>query len=129
MGSVNFNTEVNKTVDITKNVFLDVNKDVFSFVDIEGNLATAEASADAVGGGGDPAAQASGSRCRLNIDDYTDTQLATAKRGRGNPNPDIDGPTRLSPTRKFPGPRENLYTEILSVAPQFPKGIDRSSGQ
>ena len=47
MGSVFFNTDVNKDVDIDKDVNLNVNKDVFSFVDLQGNLATAEASADA----------------------------------------------------------------------------------
>lgn len=49
MGTVNFNTDVDKTVDITKNVFLTVDKFVTSFVDLQGNLATAEASADAIG--------------------------------------------------------------------------------
>jgi hypothetical protein len=49
MGNVFFNTDVTKTVDITKTVDLTVTKDVFSFVDLTGNLATAEASADAVG--------------------------------------------------------------------------------
>jgi hypothetical protein len=52
MGNVNFNTLVAKTVDIDKVVNLNVNKDVFASVDVEGNLATAEASADAIGGGG-----------------------------------------------------------------------------
>jgi hypothetical protein len=51
MGNVFFNTDVNKTVDITKNVDLFVTKEVFSFVDLTGNLATAEASADAIGEG------------------------------------------------------------------------------
>ena len=49
MGNVFFNTDVNKDVDIDKDVNLNVNKDVFSFVDLQGNLATAEASADAIG--------------------------------------------------------------------------------
>jgi hypothetical protein len=51
MGNVFFNTDVNKDVDITKNVQLTVTKDVFSTVDLTGNLATAEASADAIGAG------------------------------------------------------------------------------
>ena len=47
-GTVIFLTDVDKTVDIEKNVNLDVNKSVVSFVDLTGNLATAEASADAI---------------------------------------------------------------------------------
>ena len=47
-GTVDFDTNVFKTVDIAKNVNLDVNKNVFSSVDLTGNLATAEASADAI---------------------------------------------------------------------------------
>jgi hypothetical protein len=43
MGNVFFDTDVNKTVDILKTVDLSVTKDVFSFVDLTGNLATAEA--------------------------------------------------------------------------------------
>ena len=49
MGTVIFNTDVTKTVDIDKTVNLTVNKDVFAEVDLTGNLATAEASADAIG--------------------------------------------------------------------------------
>jgi hypothetical protein len=52
MGNVFFDTDVNKTVDIFKTVDLLVTKDVSSVVDLTGNLATAEASADAVGGTG-----------------------------------------------------------------------------
>ena len=48
-GAVNFNTNVIKNVEITKFVNLDVDKDVDAFVDIDGRLATAEASADALG--------------------------------------------------------------------------------
>ena len=48
MGNVFFNTQIDKDVDIDKNVNLNVNKDVFSTVDLQGNLATAEASADAI---------------------------------------------------------------------------------
>ena len=48
-GAVNFNTNVVKTVEIFKTVNLEVDKDVDAFVDIEGRLATAEASADALG--------------------------------------------------------------------------------
>ncbi|NIA72358.1 hypothetical protein HBA54_27595 [Pelagibius litoralis] len=48
-GTVNFNTNIVKTVDIFKTVFLDVDKDVDAQVFIDGRLATAEASADALG--------------------------------------------------------------------------------
>lgn len=58
MGQVNFDTDIDKNVDITKTVFLDVDKTVNADVDIDGRLATAEASADAIGaagtGTGDP---------------------------------------------------------------------------
>ena len=47
-GEVFFFTDVDKTVDIAKNVNLNVNKNVFSSVELTGNLATAEASADAI---------------------------------------------------------------------------------
>ena len=47
-GEVIFNTDVDKTVDIAKNVNLNVSKTVLSSVDLTGNLATAEASADAI---------------------------------------------------------------------------------
>ena len=48
-GMVDFNTSVIKFVDIDKTVDLTVDKDVEAFVDIDGRLATAEASADALG--------------------------------------------------------------------------------
>ena len=49
MGQVNFNTDIDKNVEITKSVFLNVFKEVDADVDIDGRLATAEASADALG--------------------------------------------------------------------------------
>lgn len=52
MGTVNFVTDVTKSVELFKTVALDVDKLVDSSVNIEGSLATAEASADALGGGG-----------------------------------------------------------------------------
>jgi hypothetical protein len=52
MGLVNFDTNVTKNVAITKSVNLTVDKVVTSAVDIQGCLATAEASADSTGGGG-----------------------------------------------------------------------------
>ncbi|MEO1680377.1 MAG: hypothetical protein AAFU80_19710 [Pseudomonadota bacterium] len=52
MGAVNFATDVDKTVNIDVDVLVDIEKDVFTFVSLSGNLATAEASADAIGGEG-----------------------------------------------------------------------------
>ena len=48
-GTVEFDTNIFKFVDINKDVELTVFKDVDADVDIEGRLATAEASADALG--------------------------------------------------------------------------------
>ena len=48
-GNVKFNTDVFKDVDIKVDVNVDIFKDVDSKTDIKGNLATAEASADALG--------------------------------------------------------------------------------
>ena len=48
-GTVVFNTNILKNVNIEKFVFLDVDKDVDADVNIDGRLATAEASADALG--------------------------------------------------------------------------------
>ena len=48
-GAVNFDTNVVKNINLFKMVELDVDKDVDAFVDIDGRLATAEASADALG--------------------------------------------------------------------------------
>lgn len=85
MGTVTFNTDVDKTVDITKNVLLDVDKNVFSDVDLEGSLATAEASADALGGSG--TGDGGGSFITLDflIDDADDFQT-TVIDGLGNSN-------------------------------------------
>ena len=49
MGTVNFNTNVTKNVDINKTVDLNVFKTVDVLVTIDGKLATAEGSADALG--------------------------------------------------------------------------------
>ena len=48
-GTVEFNTNVMKFIELNKDVELTVLKTVFADVDIEGRLATAEASADALG--------------------------------------------------------------------------------
>lgn len=48
-GNVEFDTNVVKTVDITKTVNVDVVKNVATNVVLDGSLASAEASADAVG--------------------------------------------------------------------------------
>jgi len=52
MGTVTFNTDITKTVDIAKTVNLTVDKTVISTVELTGSLATAEASAVALGGAG-----------------------------------------------------------------------------
>lgn len=57
MGLVNFETTVTKTVTLDKDVTLDVNKNVNSNVNIDDCLATAEASADAVGTSGNNLAE------------------------------------------------------------------------
>jgi hypothetical protein len=48
-GEVIFNTDVNKDVTITKTVNVDVVKNVATNVDLDGSLASAEASADSTG--------------------------------------------------------------------------------
>lgn len=48
-GEVIFNTDIDKTVDINKVVNYDIVKNVATNVDLDGSLASAEASADAVG--------------------------------------------------------------------------------
>jgi hypothetical protein len=54
VGTTSFITNVEKAVNINKLVNLDVNKSVTSIIDLAGSLATAEASADAVGGSSGP---------------------------------------------------------------------------
>lgn len=51
MGLVNFDTTVQKNVNLDKAVDLDVDKLVFSNANVQGRLATSEASADSTGGG------------------------------------------------------------------------------
>lgn len=48
-GGTNFNTNIKKNVDIKENIQIWINKDVNSYVNIKGNLATGQASADAFG--------------------------------------------------------------------------------
>jgi len=48
-GLVVFVTDIDKTVDIDKNVTYDVVKNVATNVDLDGSLASAEASADSIG--------------------------------------------------------------------------------
>jgi hypothetical protein len=103
MGNVFFDTDVNKTVDIFKTVDLTVTKDVFSFVDLTGNLATAEASADAVGGaGGGPGIP--GTSGTFLIDDFSDDQLIQVI-GTNAPNP----VTGTAPGPVFPSPDAEFF--------------------
>jgi hypothetical protein len=48
-GGVNFNSVIKKDVDINKKVDFNINKFVRSNADVKGNLATAQATADAFG--------------------------------------------------------------------------------
>jgi hypothetical protein len=79
MGNVNFNTNVRKNVDISKDVDINVDKDVRTNVDLRGSLASAEASADAVGGGGG----GGGSTTALDflLDDFSDLQTTVVNSG------------------------------------------------
>jgi hypothetical protein len=98
MGNVFFNTDVEKTVNIFKTVDLFVTKDVFSFVDLTGNLATAEASADAIGGtSGGPGGQ---DFRDFAIDLFNDYQEVTQDNGLPDPNVGMarsDGSTAFPP--------------------------------
>ena len=67
MGNILFNTDIDKTVEINKNVRVDTNKNVATNVDLDGSLASAEASVnvtEARGGLG----QAAGGQLRLDCD-------------------------------------------------------------
>ena len=80
---VNFDTDVDKTVDIDKNVTVNVNKNVATNVRLDGSLASAEASADAVGGGN---GNGNGTDDFLFIiDDASDPQSVIAQIGVANP--------------------------------------------
>lgn len=48
-GGVYFNSRIYKDVNINEKIKIDIDKKVNSFVDIKGNLATAQSSADAYG--------------------------------------------------------------------------------
>jgi|GEM_PF-4581467 len=107
MGQVNFNTEINKNVDIFKVVTLDVFKTVDADVDIQGRLATAEASADALGpvgnGNGDPITF-------FVLDDFVSVQLVEAD----------DAPP--------PADAENPANDSIPLLPgesDFPAGTER----
>lgn len=107
MGQVNFDTDINKDVDITKTVFLDVFKTVDAEVDIDGRLATAEASADAIGaagtGTGDPITF-------FLIDDFQSVQLVEAD--AAPPPPDAENPA-------------NDSIPLLASETDFPAGTER----
>lgn len=112
MGNVIFNTDVDKTVNIDKNVNYDVIKNVDTNVNLRGSLASAEASADAVGGfleNGDGEEVI----VRRTVDNFTQDQLLTV-----NPPPPLgdSGPLLLNgASTDIPPPTfRTLFTEVLS---------------
>lgn len=112
MGNVNFNTNVLKNVTIDKTVQLNVDKAVLSTVQLTGNLATAEASADAIGGG----TQNGGggfTKETFTVDGFDDTQIVNANALVG-PNPASDGPLALAAS-DLAGVSRTLYAEVLSA--------------
>lgn len=121
MGSVNFLTDVTKTVNIDKNVVLDVDKNVFSSVVLNGNLATAEGSADAIGSG---TGGGTGSLIRetLTIDSFDDTQIVEPNVVEGV-NPDVEGPLLLTST-DLVGVSRTLFAEVLSVEGAADLGVN-----
>ena len=122
MGSVNFLTDVNKDVAIEKNVLLDVNKTVTSNVVLTGNLATAEASADALGQGGGGGGGGVRTKVPFNVDGFTDGQVVTANAVIG-PNPDSDGPIAVTDT-DIAGLQRTLFSEVLSAEGQADLAIN-----
>ena len=107
MGQVNFNTEIDKNVDIFKVVTLDVFKTVDADVDIEGRLATAEASADALG----PVGSGTGDPIRFFLlDDFDSVQLVEAD--PAPPPPDAENPA-------------NDSIPLLATESNFPAGTER----
>lgn len=100
MGSVNFVTDVNKNVDINKDVDLDVDKEVQARTQISGNLATAEASADAIGGGGGGGTTLVPFDFDFLLDDATDFQTTVVD----GTNVGEDSNTGTAPGAVFPPP-------------------------
>ncbi len=115
MGQINFNTNVEKNVDLEKFVFLDVFKDVEADVDIDGRLATAEASADALGaagnGNGDPI------RFFL-LDDFDSIQLVPADPMAPPPgavNPGLSSIPLLPTESDFPAGTERDVSVLVGL--------------
>ena len=107
MGQVNFITDIDKNVDITKTVFLDVFKDVDADVDIQGRLATAEASADALG----PVGTGNGGPFTFIIDDFDSPQLIEADPDETNPNM---GSVAMLPTETdLPNATRNVEVNVV----------------
>lgn len=107
MGQVNFDTDIEKNVNINKTVFLDVFKTVDADVDIQGRLATAEASADALGaagnGTGDPITL-------FLLDDFDSEQLIPA-------DPSPPPPDAMNPN--------SGCVDLLPTESDFPDGTER----
>ena len=108
MGQVNFITDIDKDVDINKDVFLDVLKTVNADVNIQGRLATAEASADALG----PVGTGNGGPFTFVIDDFDSPQLVEADPDETNPNSDS---AAMFPTETdLPNATRNVEVNVVS---------------
>ena len=94
MGTVNFETTIDKIVDLQKQVDLSVFKDAESLVNIDDSLATAEASADALGGAA--GGQGGTTRTTFLVDDASDYQATIVLAGTSN-----EG---TAPGEDFPAP-------------------------
>ncbi|MEL6768454.1 MAG: hypothetical protein AAFP17_14835 [Pseudomonadota bacterium] len=120
MGFVNFETDVTKEVDISKNVFVDVDKVVFSDVQLEGSLATAEASADALAAGGE-----GGERVKddapttFAFDDFEDESRLNVD----GPDDDTDLPG-VSVTAGIANVNRDLFLDVLSAEGTATLGVD-----
>ena len=112
MGQVIFNTDIEKDVNINKTVLLDVFKDVDADVDIQGRLATAEASADALGAIGN----GNGTGYPITfflLDDFDSEQLVAADPSPPPPgavNPAVDSIPLLATESDFPAGTEREVT-------------------
>ena len=112
MGNVRFDTNIDKTVDIQKNVRIDVDKSVMTNVDLGGSLASAEASADATGGGGGGGGGAGS--IVLTFDGFGDQQRVDANRASGfDPVSDTIGITDTD----YANLQRTLFVDVLNTVP------------